>query len=108
AALARKAGIGDADQTADAVFFVGGELHRLCSLAIGIMSSMPSASLAASDMRALVHGGSKTSSSLTPVTPGTARTARSTSPGSVPATGQLGAVSVMRIATLPSASTAQS
>ena len=67
-----------------------------------MMSSIPSANLAASDMRALVHGGSNTNSSFTSVTPGTARTARSTSPGSVPATGQLGAVNVMRIATLPS------
>ena len=32
---------------------------------------MPSASLAASDIRSLVQGGSKVSSSLTPVTPGT-------------------------------------
>ncbi len=35
------------------------------------------------------------------MTPGTARTARSTSAGKLPATGQLGAVRVMRMATWP-------
>src|SRR5450759_4893488 len=101
ATLAR---VTDADQAAQAVFFIGAQLHRR-SLAMGMMSSMPIASLAASDMRALVQGGSKTSSSLTPVTPGTARAARSTSAGRLPATGQLGAVRVMRMATCPAAST---
>jgi hypothetical protein len=96
-ALAR---VADADQAAQAVFFVGAQLHR-GSLAMGMRSSMPSISLAASDIRSFDQGGSKVRSILTPVTPGTARMARSTSAGKLPATGQLGAVRVMRMADLP-------
>jgi hypothetical protein len=61
---------------------------------MGMMSSMPSASLAASDMR-LRPRRIERQFQLHIVTPGTARALRSTSAGSVPATGQLGAVSVM-------------
>ncbi len=69
------------------------------------MSSSPNASMAASDMRSLDHGGSKVNSSLTSVTPGTARIACSTEAGSDPATGQFGAVKVIRTDTLPVPST---
>ena len=58
-------------------------------------SSMPSCSLAASDMRAGVQGGSQTTSTLTDVTFSSGTIRRCTSPGSVPATGQPGEVSVM-------------
>src|ERR1035438_9360634 len=61
--LSGEARIGQAHQAAHAVFFVGAELHLLCSLAMGMMSSRPSASRAASDMRSLVHGGSNVSRS---------------------------------------------
>src|ERR1035437_3553694 len=101
---AAPARVTDADQAAQAVLFIGAQLHRR-SLAMGMMSSIPIASLAASLMRAFVQGGSKVSSNFTPVTPGTARAARSTSAGRLPATGQLGAVSVMRMATCPASST---
>ena len=62
---------------------------------------MPIVNLAASDMRALVQGGSKVSSSLTPVTPGTARAARSTSAGRLPVHRTVGrGQEVMRISDL--------
>src|SRR4051794_8040671 len=105
--LCGKPGVTETNQTAQTVLFVCGQFHRF-SLAIGMISSSPSASLAASDIRSLDHGGSNVSSSLTSVTPGTARTARSASPGRVPATGQFGAVRVIRRSTLPFSSTAQS
>src|SRR5262245_52291777 len=66
-----------------------------------IYSSMPSCSLAASDMRAGVHGGSQTTSTFADVTFSSGRTLRCTSPGSVPATGQPGEVSVILISTAP-------
>src|ERR1017187_4379370 len=75
--LAGVAGVSQPHQAAHAVLLVGAELH-LRSLAIGKMSSSPSASMAASDIRSLDHGGSKPNSSLTSVTPGTARIACST------------------------------
>src|SRR5262245_26893336 len=63
--------------------------------------NIPSCSFAASDMKSEHQVGSHTNSTLAEVTPGTARTFASTSPGSEPATGQLGDVRVILIATSP-------
>src|SRR5579862_3307943 len=59
-------------------------------------SSMPSWSMAASDMRLLSHGGSQTTSTCTAVTFINLANFAFTSPGSDPATGHAGDVSVMR------------
>ena len=48
------------------------------------------------------QGGSQTTSTFAPVTPSTALIFVSTSPGSEPATGQAGAVSVIFTSTKPS------
>src|SRR5437899_428168 len=97
--------VGQPEQTAQTVFFVRIQLHFLPMRVTGITSSIPSASFAASDILSFVHGGSNTRSSFTPVIPGTAATFACTSAGSVPATGQLGAVSVMRMCACPVSST---
>ena len=55
----------------------------------------PSSSLASSDMRSWLQGGVQTSFTRTSLTPATAATARCTWPGSAPATGQAGVVSVI-------------
>ena len=55
----------------------------------------PSVSWAASLMHCWLQGGSHTSSTEASLTPGTLSTAVLTCPGSVPATGQDGAVSVI-------------
>jgi hypothetical protein len=62
----------------------------------------PSSRRAASDIREASQGGSQTSSTSASVTPSTVRSLASTSPGMTPATGQLGAVRVIWIRTMPS------
>lgn len=61
--------------------------------------SMPSSRRAASDIMLGFHCGSQTISTFAVWTPSTCATRSSTSPGSVPATGQAGEVSVMMTST---------
>src|SRR5262245_48159715 len=68
------------------------------------IQSRLSFSLAASDIRAGVQGGSQTTWTLTSLTPFTPRTLYSTSGGIASADGQAGEVSVMRTDTFDSAS----
>src|SRR5207244_2312733 len=87
------------------VFLVG---HR-CGLTppgavvprLSYQSSMPSCSFAASDMRSLSQGGSHTTATSAAFTFASLRMRAFTSPGSEPATGQAGEVSVIWIATAP-------
>src|SRR5262249_41002300 len=87
----------DLHQATDPVFFVRAQFHRsLFTLTVSKPRSNPSSSFAASDIMDRSHGGSNTSSTLASVMPGTSRSLCSTCPGRIPATGQFGAVSVIR------------
>src|SRR5690606_2950913 len=110
---------GHPEQAPQAVFFLRAQFHGvplkppaapprrpprspLGSKPIPGAHIIPSCSFAPSLIRLGSHGGSQTSSSRASVTPSTARVLASTSTGSSPATGQLGAVSVIRTSTRPS------